>query len=134
MLEVFGLFLWFYFGVLGLCFAVILCGMDVFDVWDLFCNINQWGPGLVWSTKIFLMSLKAPRLFFAFAMICGRLEIFSIGSLLLLLERIMETLILYSSRDGQTKKKSQNYSSKLAGDVQHNLWQKRQILRKPIAS
>lgn len=46
----------------------------------------------------------------------------------------MKTLILYSSRDGQTKKIAEFIASKLSGDVQTQPLTERQILRKPIAS
>ena len=52
-------------------------------------------------------------------MVCGRLEIFTLLALFTpgVLEGIMKTLILYSSRDGQTKKIAEFMAQYLEGEV-----------------
>ncbi|SUB37011.1 Trk system potassium uptake protein TrkH [Pasteurella multocida] len=80
MLESIWAFLMIFILVYWVCvFAVILCGMDVFDAMgSVFATLTNAGPGLGVIHQDFLNVPESAKIVFAFAMICGRLEIFSL--------------------------------------------------------
>ena len=60
-------------------FGAILCGMDGFDaIGGVFATITNTGPGLGMVSENFSGVPEASKLVFSFAMICGRLEFFSL--------------------------------------------------------
>lgn len=63
----------------GCVFAAILCGMNVFDAMGaVFATLTNAGPGLGLVHENFIDVPESAKLVFSFAMICGRLEIFTL--------------------------------------------------------
>ncbi|MCK9005608.1 TrkH family potassium uptake protein [Haemophilus influenzae] len=63
----------------GCVFAVILCGMNTFDAMGaVFATLTNAGPGLGFIHESFIGVPESAKLVFSFAMICGRLEMFSL--------------------------------------------------------
>ena len=117
--------IWAFFSAYLLVFticllSVIACGVAPFDAFNaVLASINNLGPGLGSVSSNMTAMPDSAKWVLTIAMVCGRLEIFtSIGALHTgILEGIMKTLILYSSRDGQTKKIAEFMAQYLEGEV-----------------
>lgn len=73
---------------------------------SVFATLTNVGPGLGIISQSFSQVPDNAKYVFSFAMAAGRLEIFFLFTFVYsdFLEIIMKTLILYLSREGQTKK------------------------------
>ena len=99
--------------------SVTACGVAPFDAFNaVLASINNLGPGLGSVSSNMTAMPDSAKWVLTIAMVCGRLEIFTIGALHAgILEGIMKTLILYSSCDGQTKKIAEFMAQYLEGEV-----------------
>ncbi|MDY4594287.1 MAG: TrkH family potassium uptake protein [[Pasteurella] aerogenes] len=69
----------FIFVFLICVFAVILCGMQTYDaIGGVLATLTNAGPGLGATSQSFAHVPDGAKFIFAFAMICGRLELFSL--------------------------------------------------------
>ena len=60
-------------------FAVILCGMGTFDaIGGVLATLTNSGPGLGATSQTFAHVPDSAKFVFTFAMVCGRLELFSL--------------------------------------------------------